>query len=96
MRRCCLHCSICRRLGTLCACYAPAQVRVTGTTDTYCWGDRTIDFHRCAICGCATHWSAHDPSLERMGANARLLDPAVIANLRIRRFDGADPWKHLD
>src|SRR4051812_9445759 len=36
------NCSICRRLGTLWAYYAPADVRVVGETATYQWGDKTI------------------------------------------------------
>jgi hypothetical protein len=31
-----------------------------------------------------------------MGVNARLMDPAVVAAARIRRFDGADTWEFLD
>jgi hypothetical protein len=90
------NCSICRRLGTLCAYYAPAQVRVTGSTATYRWGDRSMDFHRCPTCGCHTHWTPVDPAGDRMGVNARLMDPAVVAGARIRRFDGADTWQFLD
>jgi hypothetical protein len=90
------NCSICRRLGTLWAYYPPAQVRVTGATATYEWGDRTLDLHRCRVCGCVTHWSAKDRELQRMGVNARLMEPAVVAAARVRRLDGADTWKYLD
>src|SRR4051794_5294612 len=77
------NCSICRRLGTLWAYYKPTDVRVTGATATYCWGDKTIDFHRCAICGCATHWSPREGrNADRMGINARLLTPEVQAAAR--------------
>ena len=90
------NCSICRRLGTLWAYYAPAQVRVVGNTVTYRWGDKTIDFHHCAGCGCTTHWSQVDPTRERMGINARLMEPAVVAAARVRLLDGADTWRYLD
>ena len=91
------NCSICRRLGTLWTYSPPALVRVTGTTDTYRWGDKTLDLHRCAVCGCTTHWTPLESAPpDRMGINARLLDPAVIKDVRIRRFDGADTWKFLD
>ena len=90
------NCSICRRLGTLWCYYPPAQVRVVGTTATYRWGDRTIVFHRCATCGCATHWSAVDPARQRMGVNARLLEPAIVGAARVRRLDGADTWEFFD
>ena len=93
------NCSIYRRLGTLWAYYSPAEVRVAGATVTYRWGDKTIDFHRCATCGCTTHWAPLPgrPEADRMGINARLLAPDVLAAARVRRLDGAsDDWKYLD
>jgi hypothetical protein len=92
------NCSICRRLGTLWAYYPPRDIRVTGPTATYGWGDRTIDFHRCVACGCTTHWAPRENrSRDRMGINARLLAPEVLAAARVRRLDGAsDDWKYLD
>lgn len=92
------NCSICRRLGTLWAYYAPASVTVTGPTTTYRWGDKTIDFHRCTTCGCTTHWSPlPQRAQDRMGINARLLEPDVVEAARVRRLDGAsEDWKYLD
>ena len=93
------NCSICRRLGTLWAYYAPAQVTITGATATYRWGDKTIDFHRCTTCGCTTHWSPLPDRGEpdRMGINGRLLAPEVLAGARVRRLDGAsDNWQWID
>jgi len=93
------NCSICRRLGTLWAYYAPAQVTITGATATYRWGDKSIDFHHCASCGCTTHWSPlpNRGNHDRMGINGRLLAPDVLAAARVRRLDGAsDDWKYLD
>jgi hypothetical protein len=93
------NCSICRRLGVLWAYYAPAQVRVAGPTTTYRWGDKTIDFHHCATCGCATHWSpiAGTRDADRMGINARLLPAEILEAARVRRLDGAsEDWKYLD
>jgi len=31
-----------------------------------------------------------------MAVNVRNFDPVEIDNLRIRRFDGADTWTHLE
>jgi hypothetical protein len=90
------NCSICRRLGTLWAYYSPAGVRVAGPTGTYRWGDERLLFHHCPTCGCTTHWSPVDPDRDRMGVNARLMDPAVVAAARVRRFDGADTWRYFD
>ena len=93
------NCSVCRRLGTLWAYYAPAQVRVVGETATYRWGDKTIDFHHCAMCGITTHWSPIDGTRDggRMGINARLLPSEVLERARVRRLDGAsENWTYLD
>jgi hypothetical protein len=91
------NCSICRRLGTLMTYYHPDQVKISGDeTRTYVWGDKMIAFHSCPTCGCATHWTPlGQTSSERMGVNARLMDPEVIAGLRVKLFDGADSWKTI-
>jgi hypothetical protein len=86
------NCSICRRYGTLWAYYHPQQVRFgteNGPTDIYVWGDRTLEFHRCRTCGCITHWSAVDRAHERMGVNARLMPPEVLAAIPMFHGDGA-------
>jgi hypothetical protein len=90
------NCSICRRYGTLTAHYSPRQVRVSGDTETYVWGDKMLAFHRCTQCGCVTHSSAMDATSDRMGVNANLMEPEVLAKARVRHFDGADTWKYLD
>jgi len=56
-----------------------------------------IDFHRCRVCGCATHWSNVGPGgPDRMGVNARLMDPGALAGAMVKKFDGADTWTVLD
>ena len=86
------NCSICRRTGSLMAYYSPKDVQVTGDTDTYIWGDRDIEFHRCKVCGNFSHWSPVDKSYDRMGVNARLMPPELLSGLRILEFDGANTW----
>lgn len=93
------NCSICRRTGALLAYYSPKDVRVIperGATDIYMWGDREIEFHHCKVCGNFTHWLPVDRTLDRMGVNARLMAPEVLAAARVRRFDGADTWTVID
>ena len=90
------NCSMCRRLGGLWCYYSPTVVRVSGATTGYQWGDRSLTTHHCATCGCTTHWWPVDPKLDRMGVNARLMDPAIVDAARIRRLDGASTWKYLD
>ena len=79
--------------------YSPKQVRIiaaSGATDIYMWDDRSIEFHRCRICGCITHWAAVDTSVDRMGVNARLMDLDVLAAARVRKLDGAVSERYLD
>jgi hypothetical protein len=80
-------------LGTLWAYYHPNEVTfVSGrsATDVYLWGDKEVEFRSCKTCGCTTHWQSVDAAnAERMGVNARLLEPAVLERARVRKFDGA-------
>ena len=84
-------CSICRRKGALWAYYSPRQVRIlppSGATTVYMWGDKELEFHSCKICACSTHWAAVDKSIDRMGVNARLMEPQVLAAARVRKIAG--------
>ena len=93
------NCSICRRYGVLWAYYSPTQVRLAGkhrATEIYMWDDKSLEFHRCRVCGCVTHWAPVDKTVDRMGVNARLMAPEVLAHARVRRLDGANSWKYLD
>lgn len=83
------NCSICRRNGTLWAYYSPKNVRVSGSTDIYMWGDRMLELHRCKVCGCVTHWVPVDKTYDRMGVNARLMAPEILAAAPVILFDGA-------
>jgi hypothetical protein len=94
------NCSICHRLGTLWTYYHPNQVAFVsgkGTTVPYIQGDRTLALHHCPTCDCVTHWeSIQDEYKDRMGVNARLMKRDDIADVPVRRFDGADTWTYLD
>ena len=94
------NCSICRRYGTLWAYYKMKDVRIRsgrGSTAAYAWGDRSIRFVRCERCGCVMHWEpVRKATSGRIGVNARNLEPAVLAGIRVRRMDGAGSWKYLD
>jgi hypothetical protein len=91
-------CSICRRYGPLWAYYNKSEVAVfaaPGATSAYSWGSKTIQFIRCATCGCVTHWEpivAHRG--ERMGVNIRNFEPGQIGPARIRLLDGAVTEKY--
>ena len=94
------NCSICRRLGSVCAYYPAAEVTLTTPRETiaeYVWGDKMIAFGHCRVCGCATGWRPMPGYDEgRVAINARLFPPEVLAAARVRRIDGADTWKYLD
>ncbi|MCT7374815.1 GFA family protein [Chelativorans salis] len=94
------NCSVCRRLGTLWTYYHPSEVTFlegAGKTVAYLWGDRGLEFHHCPTCGCTTHWEpVRKEGAERMAVNARLMDPAKIAGIRVRHFDGAESFRYLD
>ncbi len=65
-------------------------------TTTYSWGGHHVDFHRCATCGCLTHWVPRAAGRNQRGVNARLLDPNILAAARLRHKDGAVTGKYLD
>ena len=83
------NCSICRRLGTLWAYGTIDTISITGETVGYIQGDRMLETHHCGTCGCTTHWQGLDADSARIGVNARLLDPAVLAAIPVRYSDGA-------
>ena len=94
------NCSICRRTQGLWAFYEVGSVQVSGHpehTQAYVWGDKTLRTLRCAHCGCVTHWEPLTPEAgTRQGVNLRNFDPALLAGVKVRRFDGADTWTFID
>lgn len=91
------NCGLCRRYGVLWAYYPMAEAVVTtqAATDSYAWNGRNVDFHRCRACGCVTHWWPRRPGRERLGVNARLLDPEVLAAASVRYQDSAGTGRFL-
>lgn len=94
------NCSICRRIGGIWAYYQYGQVKISGYpehTETYIWGDKTLETIRCKHCGCVTHWYplAAQPG-QRHGVNLRNFNPALLDGLKLRHFDGAESWTYLD
>ena len=96
------NCSVCHRLGALWAYYTNSEVTFTagaGETATYVRqgeGMGDLAFHHCPACGCTTHWSSLNPSVDRMGINARLLERSLLDGVRVRHLDGADTWTYLE
>ncbi len=93
------NCSICRRYGALWAYYSPADVSITEQqpSSVYSWGEKEIDFHFCSNCGCLTHYrSVNNPKFERTVINARMMEPAILDQIPVRYFDGAESWEFID
>ncbi len=94
------NCSICRRIGALWAHSDIANITIEAppeSTIAYIQGDRLLAIHSCKTCGCTTHWESLDTDKSsNMAVNCRMIEPAEISNIKIRKFDGADTWTYLD
>lgn len=94
------NCSVCGRYGALWAHLNPRYVNINCSQDqlgSYCWGDKTIDFHHCKNCGCLTHYTPTDKgNAEKMAVNFRLVPAKIREFLKVRHFDGADSWEFID
>lgn len=94
------NCSVCRRYGARWAYYRRTSVKVVAgarALSAYARG-RVLDFERCNHCGCVMWWRLRKGrgAADRMGVNVRMAeDPALLANIEIRRFDGAVSWKDV-
>jgi hypothetical protein len=94
------NCTLCVRYGALWAYYTDRSARVVRGKRKlrgYSKSGGRLAFHHCTVCGCLTHWSAAKAkeSDGRIGVNARLLDPKLLATIPISVLDGAATWKRL-
>ena len=87
------NCSLCAKTGWRGIYYSPEEVAIEGEFDGYVRSDLRqtyLKVLRCAHCGIATHWELlTPPPHERMGVNARLVDPALLEGVEVREIDGA-------
>lgn len=93
------NCSLCRRIGGLWGAAELGDVVIHAeprALNAYAQGDKTLSLHACRTCGCTTHYTPTDPGVTRMKVNLSLADPAALAGIPIRHFDGADTWTYLD
>ena len=74
-------CDFCRRVGVRWAYFPEVDVTITGETDAYRRGAKRLAFHRCATCGCLTHWQAETVDWENSGVNMLNFDPEVTDGL---------------
>ncbi|SHO57031.1 GFA family protein [Vibrio quintilis] len=86
------NCSICRRYGALWAYYSPDEVKTVFTKEKtvfYIWGDREVEFHRCPLCGCITHYITTPKCDERIFAvNMRMAENDILEGISVREIDG--------
>ena len=94
------NCSLCRRRGGPTVYFEFGTVQIDGhpqNTTEYIQGDRSMRSYHCKTCGSATHWEPIDPQPgAKQGVSLGNFDPALIAQVRVRRFDGADTWTFID
>ena len=93
------NCTWCRRHGVMWA-YAEEGhgIDVRGATRQYLHGERIIEFHFCAVCGCLAYWRAvhaNPHGRHRMAVNLRLAEPDAVARIPIEHFDGLETYKRL-
>lgn len=86
------NCSICSRYKALWGYYDPKNVEIQvgdAGENIYIWGDKDIEFVRCAICGCVTYYRTlpgqPDP---KIAINFRMAAEESIAEVPVRYFDG--------
>jgi hypothetical protein len=95
------NCSICRRYGARWAYFRSQSVQVLAgarALRSYARG-RMLYFDRCGRCGCVMRWRLKKSggAQDRMGVNMRMAeDPRLLANVAIRRLDGAVSWKDVE
>ncbi len=93
------NCTVCRRYGVLWIYdYEDEGIRVTGPTNVYIRGHKSLGFHFCSECGCVTHWRGLQLNKEgrrRIAVNLRLSEPGAIDNILIDHFDGLSTFDDL-
>lgn len=93
------NCSACQRFGALWLHEDASSIEIEADPDAtlaYMWGDNSLTFHTCKICGCTTHWLPVDETSTRMAINACMIPKEDIADIRVRHLDGADTWQYLN
>ena len=85
------NCTACRRYAALWAySYVGDRIKTLGPTATFSRGDRNLEFHFCASCGCMAFWRAcrEIDGRIRIAVNLRMADPEDVRHIPIKMFDG--------
>ena len=87
------NCSLCSKTGFRGVYFSSDELEIAGEFDSYVRSDLKQAYlanHRCKTCGILTHWTPlSDPPHERVGVNARLLDPSQLEGVPVQEVDGA-------
>ena len=93
------NCTVCRRYGVLWAYdYEDHGIRVSGPTQVYTRGTRSIGFHFCGQCGCVAYWRSLNEGKDgrrRIAVNLRFAEPEAVGAIVIDHFDGLDSFEDL-
>ncbi len=93
------NCSYCRRIGAVWAYYIPFDVIVVSGAEImvpYVLDRPSVAMHHCGTCGCVTHWESMNAKVDRMGLNARMMDPIVLQTSPVRQLDSLEIQHILD
>ena len=86
------NCSLCSKTGFQGIYFSSEELKIQGEFDSYVRADSKpayIAQQRCRHCGIITHWTPlTDPPHERVGVNARLLEPGALDGVPIKEVDG--------
>src|SRR4051794_21601359 len=96
------NCTVCRRYGVLWAYdYDGHAIHVEdpeGALTAYLCGSRSLSFNFCKVCGNLVTWRALRAMQDgrvRIAVNLRLAEPADVAGIPLRRFDGLHSFDDL-
>lgn len=93
-------CSICARYAAVWGYFTESEVQVAvgdKGISSYSHGEKSINFNRCNLCGCVTHYTSTKPGPDsRLAVNYRMFPRSVLEKITLRVFDGADTWVYLD
>ncbi|NNM76130.1 GFA family protein [Sphingomonas sp. ID1715] len=86
------NCSLCAKTGWEGVYFSSDELTISGEVHGYTRSDLATPYltvFRCATCGIGTHWEPITPPPHaRMGVNARLFDPALLAGATRTQVDG--------
>lgn len=93
------NCTVCRRYGVLWAYdFEGEQIHISGPTQVYVRGEKTIGFHFCPECGCVAYWrslNVDENGRRRIAVNLRLAEPEAVGAIVMDHFDGLDSFDDL-